>query len=104
MRRPRWPHKHIPGRIIKWLGSIFLVLLIFFTMYGYQTYIEPVDLGTRTVTIIVKQGDTFGKIADELTSAGAVTSRSTLWYAALWSGVDRRLVPGRYDFAGKVSV
>ncbi len=103
-RWPHWPHKHIPGRIIRWAGSIILILIIVIGAYGYHMFIEPVDLGSKTVTIIVKQGDTFGKIADKLTLENVVRSRATLWYAALWSGVDRRLLPGRYDFTGNVSV
>lgn len=97
-------HLHVFGRTVKIIGTVVIAVVLVLSVYGYYVYTSPVKLGESTVTVIVKQGDTFGRIADELAGQHAVHSRAMLWYAALWSGVDRRLVPGRYDFTGDVSV
>ena len=69
---------------------------------GYSFY-HDVELGERTVTIIIEEGASFQSVADELIAAGVIDSRLVFKYAARWKKVDRKLTPGRYDFTGRNS-
>lgn len=82
------------------LFAVLCSLLVIWTSYSYY---HDVDLGKRTVTIIIEEGASFHSVADELISAGVVDSRLVLKYAARWTKVDRKLTPGRYDFTGRNS-
>ncbi len=80
-----------------------LLLVAIVTMWAAYGYFHKVDLGDRTVTIIIEEGASFQSIADELVSAGVVDNRLILKYAARVTGVDRKLTPGRYDFVQRNS-
>lgn len=79
--------------------SLIVILAGFFVI----SYVSSVDLGDKTVSIIVKSGDSFSGIANELLDKGVVRSGLMLRYPARWRGVDTKLTPGRYDFTGKNS-
>lgn len=83
------------------LPIVFIVLLI--PGYFLASYLWPVDLGSETVTIIVKPGDGFQKVGDQLLAREVVKSRAMLFAPAQWRGIDKKLVPGRYDFTGSNS-
>jgi UPF0755 protein len=83
------------------LGLLFVVAL--FAGYGLYGYYGSVDIGTRLVTIIIEPGDRFSDVADELVASGVVNSRTMLYYPAQLRKIDRKLTPGRYDFAGENS-
>jgi UPF0755 protein len=85
------------------LGLMVIVTLVSAAVYLGWQYNHQVDLGERTVTLIVEQGDSFGRIAGELVGTGVVDSKVMLKYPARWNGIDRKLTPGRYDFTGKNS-
>ncbi len=68
------------------------------------TYTSSEDIGERTVSVIIEPGDSFSGIADKLAGSGVVGSKTGLKVAARLRGVDRRLVPGRYDFTGENSI
>ena len=98
-------------RIITWPVRRFLRLVISLTfavilLAGFMLYwyTRPVDLGTRVVRLVIKQGDDLGIIASHLESEGVIRSRSALAWPAQWTGLDRKLTPGRYDFTGRVSL
>ncbi len=86
-------------------GILIAVVSLAVILAGYFliTYVSSVDLGDKTVSIIVKSGDSFSGIADELLDKGVVRSGLMLRYPARWRGVDTKLTPGRYDFTGKNS-
>lgn len=69
----------------------------------FYLYAYPVDLGDRTVSVIINEGDGFSRIADTLVAENAVRSRMALTIPARWRDIDKKLVPGRYDFTGEVS-
>ena len=85
------------------LGLVVIVALVPAAIYLNWQYNHQVDLGERTVTLIVEPGDSFGRIAGELVGTGVVDSKVMLKYPARWNGIDRKLTPGRYDFTGKNS-
>ena len=91
------------GKGLLILGLIVLIVLVSAASYLGWQYYRQVDLGERTVSLIVKSGDNFSRIADELLSSGVVDSRIMLKYPARLKGIDRKLTPGRYDFTGKNS-
>lgn len=66
-------------------------------------YYRSVDLGERIATVIIEPGDSFASVAGELAEKDVVQSGRMIRIAARITGVDRKLVPGRYDFTGKVS-
>lgn len=82
---------------------LLAVLLGFSAIWTSYLYYHDVDLGERTVTIIIEEGASFRSVAEELIVAGVVDSRLVLRYAARWTNVDRKLTPGRYDFTGQNS-
>jgi len=55
------------------------------------------------VSVIIYSGDGFSRIGHRLIDEGVVGSGLVLRYSARWRGIDRKLVPGRYDFTGKNS-
>jgi UPF0755 protein len=89
--------------LLKWLVVSLVLVIAFATWYLWDVYTEPVDLGTRVVSVILKPGDTFYRVADTLYVSGVVRSRRILLFQARMWGLDKRLSPGRYDFTGEQS-
>jgi len=82
------------------LGVIIPSIVIIFLVAVY--YID-VDLGDKRVSIIIKPGDSFTRVSKQLLSEEVVASKLVLKLASQWRGLDRKLVPGRYDFVGSNS-
>jgi len=82
---------------------ILLVVAICLTAYAWLTYVEETDLGDKVVSIVIKQGDSFNAVAEELAAKEVVGSSFMLKAAARFNKIDRKLTPGRYDFNGKNS-
>ena len=78
-----------------------IVLLV--TVCGYYAYNHSVNIGNRVVTIIIEPGDSFSSVADKLLVEEVVTSRRMLTLAARLMGIDKKLIPGRYDFTERNS-
>ena len=90
------------SRRTKWL-IIPPVLVVALVGWAILTYTGAADLGERTVSVVIKPGDSFGSVVDRLVKRGVVSSRILLKYPARVYGIDRRLTPGRYDFTGENS-
>lgn len=80
-----------------------IIILLLVPGYFLASYLWPVNLGKQRVTIMVKPGDGFQKIGDQLLEHEVVKSRAMLFVPARWRGIDKKLVPGRYDFTGRNS-
>jgi len=89
--------------LIKGIFIAVVSLVVILAGYFLVSYVSSVDLGDRTVSIIIKAGESFSGVADELLEKGVVRSSLMLRYPARWRGVDTKLTPGRYDFTGKNS-
>jgi UPF0755 protein len=89
-------------RTRRWLLVLTLILsaILLLALWGAYGYWYRIDLGSRAVTIEVHPGDPFGSVAAELADSGVVTSSFWLKWPARLQGIDRRLVPGRYEFTG----
>jgi len=87
---------------LKLIAALFLMLVVVtsFLLYGYY---GKVNLGDRTVTVIIKEGDSFSGVAEKLLDEGVVPSRIMLSFPARFREIDRKLTPGRYDFTGRNS-
>lgn len=70
----------------------------------WVSYTSEQSLGERVVSVTVDSQTTFNSLTDELTDSGLIESPRLFRYAARLRGVDRRLMVGRYDFRGEVSV
>ncbi len=83
--------------------KILIGLIIFVTGYLGWAYYHTVDIGERRVSVIIKSGDSFNAVAAHLIESGVVDSRLMLYYPARLRSIDKKLVPGRYDFTGENS-
>ncbi len=88
---------------IKYISKIAIVVVMTALILGAVTYYFPKNIGDKTVTVIVKQGDSFKSVVDSLVDGGVLSSKNMLKIPARLFGVDKRLIPGRYDFSGKNS-
>ena len=79
-------------------GLIGLILLV-----GVLSYYYPVNLGNKVVTIVINKGDNFRTVSKKLVADGVVSSQFLLKVSAVTHGLDRTLIPGRYDFTGRNS-
>jgi UPF0755 protein len=89
--------------MVKGIVIAVVSLVVLLGLYFAIAYVSPVDLGNRTVSIIIEKGDGFSKIAGELLDNGVVSSSIMLKLPARWRDIDKKLTPGRYDFTGKNS-
>ncbi len=85
--------------------TLLCIVIVVLLVPGYflGSYLWPVDLGDKRVSIIVEPGDGFKKIGDQLLAREVVRSKAMLFVPARWRGIDKKLVPGRYDFTGRNS-
>ncbi|MFZ5979726.1 MAG: endolytic transglycosylase MltG [Candidatus Zixiibacteriota bacterium] len=85
--------------ILKLLAVVIIIIA------GYLTfaYLYPVDIGEQVVTVVIEPGDSFRAVGMELLDKGVVKSKTMLFYPAKLRAIDKKLVPGRYDFTGKNS-
>lgn len=67
-------------------------------------YYRVIDIGDRIVSVTVKQGDSFNKICDKLIDEGIIKHKLIIKIPARLFSVDRKLIPGRYDFGGENSI
>jgi UPF0755 protein len=88
------------------IKAIFIAIILaalVLVVFGFVSYVTTVDLGDRVVSIIIDPGDNFEQVAAKVVSTGVVRSGVMLRLPARWRGLDRKLIPGRYDFTGKNS-
>ena len=88
---------------VKTIITVVVVIVLITAVYAARAYYGTVDLGERTVSVVIERGDSFGGVADKLVSAGVVKSRLMLKLPARLMNIDRKLAPGRYDFTGENS-
>ena len=89
--------------LIKYIGKLAAIVVAAALILGAVTYYYPKKIGDKMVTVIVDQGDSFESVAGKLVDGGVLSSKMMLKIPARLLGVDKRLIPGRYDFAGKNS-
>lgn len=85
------------------LVSLLIFIVLIASIFFYRMYTEEIDLGDKTVTLIIKSGSSFSEISSKLLQEHVIDSRFMLKYPAQFKGIDKKLIPGRYDFSGKNS-
>lgn len=80
-----------------------ITIVVVGSLILYRNYTEEIDLGDKTVTIIIQPGDALNKVVGELLEQKVVYSKLMLKYPARLRGIDKKLIPGRYDFTGNNS-
>ncbi|MEW5995399.1 MAG: endolytic transglycosylase MltG, partial [Candidatus Zixiibacteriota bacterium] len=91
------------NRVKRNVTIIIVSVLLATVLITIAVYYRTVDLDGRVVTVIIKPGDSFGSVAGRLRNERVIPSQWLLSVAARLRGIDKRLVPGRYDFAGRNS-
>ncbi|MEE8404610.1 MAG: endolytic transglycosylase MltG [candidate division Zixibacteria bacterium] len=89
--------------IFKYIGKLAAVVALGALILSAVTYYFPKNIGDKTVTVIVRQGNSFKSVTGQLVEGGVLSSKVMLKISARIFGVDKRLIPGRYDFTGKNS-
>jgi UPF0755 protein len=92
--------------IVSFRYAIILIVLIFVLSVGY-VYIEysrQTDLGGKIVTVTINTGDKFQKVSEDLKDQGVIPSVRLFRYFAQWRHLDRKLIPGEYQFKRKNSI
>src|SRR3990172_1159430 len=93
----RGKKKHIGvAAIVTAIAALALLIAVL-------TYYLPVNIGGDVVTIVIKPGDSFADVAHQLVSNGVVSSKFLLKVPARLYEIDKKLIPGRYDFTGRNS-
>jgi len=77
--------------------AVVLIAVGGWAVYGY---LGVVDIGERTVSIVIGEGDSFVQVADKLLSERVVRNGTILELSARLRNIDRKLTPGRYEFTG----
>jgi len=85
------------------IALIIVGILAIALLVTALTYYLPVNIGTKVVSVIIKPGDSFASVAQQIVSNGVVSSKFLLKLPAVIYGVDKKLIPGRYDFTGRNS-
>jgi len=88
-------------RLLIALVAGVLVVVLIFSQWMYRS---SRDIGNDRVSVVIEQGDSFSRVATVLADGDVVRSITALKIAARLRGVDRALIPGRYDFTGANSI
>jgi len=89
---------------VKQFFGFLLVLVIVAGAYiAYKIYI-PYNIGTEIRSVTINENDSFPVVLKNLNQAGILKSDYIFKIMAIFSGVDKKLSPGRYDFVGRISL
>ncbi len=77
------------------LGSFIALILIFLYIFFYPL---PWGITKKTTYIIVEKGENLRKISEKLKNSGLGVNSSLLSLSSKLLRIDRRIIPGRYDF------
>jgi len=89
--------------LYKYIIKALVLLTVIIIGYLYLSYAYPKDIGDKVVSVIIKPGDGFATVAEQLLDGGVVRSGLMLKLPARWRELDKKLVVGRYDFTGENS-
>lgn len=83
---------------------VFAVAVIAAGTLAFLIFGEIQIPGPIPAALIVKKGTSVPQIAEDLSRQGLIRSQPLFRLLARWGGVDRRILPGRYEFARRVSM
>ena len=85
------------------LGFIALVVIIATGFLAYKIFI-PYRVSDGVVSIMVDENDSFAKVTRALKVGGVVADDYLFSRLSILSEIDKNLIPGRYDFSGRMSL
>jgi UPF0755 protein len=92
-----------PLKSAKNIVGVIILLIILVALYSFYVMFMPIDLGTETKSIMVDQADQFRMVSSKLGKAGLIGNEYIFRAIAVVKGIDKNILPGRYDFKGKIS-
>lgn len=83
-----------------WLISI-LALLVFLSAFAAYWFLIPVPwkADQKTVSVLIKEGENMHQVVGQLKNAGIFSDGEIFILIGKLSGTDRKIHPGKYDFA-----
>jgi UPF0755 protein len=93
-----------PFKSAKNFIGLVIILLIISSGYSAVEIFSTQSFSGETRSLLVSENDNFRKIASGLHQSGIIRGEYLFRVAAVLSGVDKAIIPGRYDFSGKVSL
>ena len=86
---------------LKFKLIVFVILVLFLTaVFSYRSYTEQIDIGDRVISLIIKPGSGLNTVMTTLIDEGVIQSKYMFKYPARFRGIEKKLIPGRYDFSG----
>ncbi|MEA1981778.1 MAG: endolytic transglycosylase MltG, partial [candidate division Zixibacteria bacterium] len=82
---------------------IFVLIIVIVFTYLYNSYTAVYDIGEMKISILIKQGDSFSKVANQIIDKKLLDSKLLLKLMARFNGIDKKLTPGKYEFTGEYS-
>jgi len=79
------------------IGTSCLIVLALVFLYIFF-YPLPWGINKKNTFVIVEKGDNLRKISQKLNSSGVEVNSPILSLSSKLLGIDRRIIPGRYDF------
>lgn len=94
-------------KLIKRIVVILLLLVVGATAgtayLVYRTFLTPTGKLTQPIIVVVNEGDTLAKTAQELEDRGAILNERLFVTAARYLGVDRMIRVGEYQIEPSIS-
>ena len=85
------------------VGFVFVVSVLAGGLILYQIFL-PYDFTGETRSLMVDDDDRFPTIAANMRKCGIIRGEYLFRGVAVLTGIDKLIIPGRYDFTGKVSL
>ncbi|MDP3024790.1 MAG: endolytic transglycosylase MltG [candidate division Zixibacteria bacterium] len=83
------------------ISFLIILSLVFLYIFFYPL---PWGISKKSTSIIVEKGDNLRKISQKLKSSGLGINSTLLFVSSKLSGIDRKIIPGRYDFQKGVTL
>jgi UPF0755 protein len=77
------------------ISCLIILTLLFLYIFFYPL---PWGISKKNTFILVEKGDNLRKISQKLNSSGLGVDPPLLFLSSKLLGIDRRIIPGRYDF------
>ena len=85
------------------IGAVIVIILIALIFLAVKIFV-PYDIGINTKSVMVEENDSFAHLISDLKKEGIITDDYLFRRLGIFTGIDKKLAPGRYDFAGSFSL
>jgi UPF0755 protein len=91
------------GSLKHFAGFLLALTLLTIGVVAYKIVV-PIDLGAEPRSVMVEENESFRSIARKLRDGGVISNEYLFRVAAVIGGIDKNILPGRYDFKGDMSI